>query len=104
MSADLARSTGNGSGDTSRDLEDIADELAELRGKVEDLNSLVEDYLVDVEQGLVQNARRIGARVWDAAEHDAQAVMEEIEENPVTALSIAFALGAIVGAVFVGRR
>jgi ElaB/YqjD/DUF883 family membrane-anchored ribosome-binding protein len=102
MSADIASNDGNGNAD--RDLDAITDELAELRTKVEELNGLVEDYLVDVEQGLVQNARRIGSRLREAAEHDAQSVIEEIEENPITALSIAFALGALVGIVFLGRR
>jgi ElaB/YqjD/DUF883 family membrane-anchored ribosome-binding protein len=103
MSADaLPRSNGNG--DTGHDIGALSAELAELRDKVEDLNGVVEDYLADVEHGLVQNARRIGSRVWEAAEHDADAVIEEIEQNPITALAIAFGLGAIVGLFVLSRR
>ncbi len=103
MSAD-SNARQNGSGDTAKDVEAISAELAELRDKLHDLSELVEDYAVDTEEGLVRNARRIGSRVFDAAEQDALAVMEEVEANPLAAISIAFALGALVGGFFMARR
>ena len=85
------------------DVSALAKEVAELRGDLADLSDKVEDFVAEAEANLVSGAQRIGKRAWEMAERDATGVLEEIENNPVLAVSVAVAIGALVG-IFVTLR
>ena len=85
------------------DVSGLAREVAQLRGDLADLSDKVEDFVAETEAGLVSGAQRIGQRAWEVAERDATSVVEEIERNPVTAVSVALALGALVGVLLTLR-
>ncbi len=85
------------------DVKALAKELAQLRSELADLSDKVEDFVGDAEADLVNGAQRIGRRAWKAAGRDATYVLDEIEHNPVTAVSVALAIGALVGIFFTVR-
>jgi ElaB/YqjD/DUF883 family membrane-anchored ribosome-binding protein len=87
----------------TQDVNVLAKEVAQLRGDLADLSDKVEDYIGEAEAKLVNGAQRIGRRAWDEIERDATTVLEEIENNPVAAVSVAVAIGALVG-IFVTLR
>jgi len=85
------------------DVGALAKELAQLRSELADLSDRVEDYVAEAETDLVSGAQAIGRRAWETAERDATYVLDEIENNPVTAVSVALAIGALVGIFFTVR-
>lgn len=89
--------------DAAKDNEALARELAALRDEVSDLADQVRGFVEDSEHDLVRNAMRIGQRARGVAERDAAYVLDEIENNPVIAASIALAAGTLAGIFFATR-
>lgn len=89
--------------DATLDVSALAKEVAQLRGELADLSDKVEDFVAEAEADLISGAQRIGRRAWDMAERDASGMLEEIENNPVIAVSVAVAIGALLGIFFTLR-
>jgi ElaB/YqjD/DUF883 family membrane-anchored ribosome-binding protein len=89
---------------TDRDFDSLLKELNKIREDMADLSDVVQKTVRNASDDAVNQARAAGKKAWEQAEGHAETIMDQIEENPLQAALIAFAIGAFLGFLFGGRR
>jgi len=89
---------------TERDLDSLLKELSKLREDMLVLTDLVQKTVRSAGDDVINEARTAGKKAWAHAEGHAETIIEQIEEKPLQAALIAFAIGAFLGFLFGGRR
>jgi ElaB/YqjD/DUF883 family membrane-anchored ribosome-binding protein len=82
---------------TKAAAEDVADEVTRLREDLAALKSDLVRLVKNMRGEASEEAQQLYTKLAKESERSAQAVMHEIEERPLTALLIAFAIGFIGG-------
>jgi ElaB/YqjD/DUF883 family membrane-anchored ribosome-binding protein len=89
---------------TEKDFDTLLKELNKLREDMSNLSDVVQQTVRHAGDDVLNEARARGQKAWAKAEDHAETVMDQIEENPLQAALIAFAIGAFLGFLFGGRR
>lgn len=87
---------------TDIDIDRVTHEVERLRGGLSDLAQTIQRTLP--RQGdLSRFAQRAGSRARDIAERDAREVIDQVENNPAVVVSVAVAMGALLGLFLLAR-
>ena len=83
--------------------EGLREEIRQLRADLAAIASAMKNLGTESGADVYERLRESAARVKEEAEHAATSVGRQIEDKPLIAISTAFILGAILGAL-IGRR
>lgn len=89
---------------TERDFDTLLKELNKLRDDMSKLSEVVQQTVRSAGDDVLNEARARGKKAWAQAEGHAESIIDQIEEKPLQAALIAFAIGAFLGFLFGGRR
>ena len=89
---------------TERDFDTLLKELNKLRDDMSKLSEVVQQTVRSAGDDAMNQARAAGKKAWAQAEGHAESIIDQIEEKPLQAALIAFAIGAFLGFLFGGRR
>lgn len=89
---------------TEKDFDSLLKELNKLREDMSKLSDTVKQTVRNAGDDAINEARAAGKKAWSQAEGHAESIMDQIEEKPLQAALIAFAVGALLGFLFGGRR
>jgi ElaB/YqjD/DUF883 family membrane-anchored ribosome-binding protein len=90
--------------ETTNDVEALAAELKQLRADFAKLGELLQTTARHASEDALNRAKAGGERAWSEAKTNAEDVLQQIENNPLTATGIAFGVGLLLGLLFGGRR
>jgi ElaB/YqjD/DUF883 family membrane-anchored ribosome-binding protein len=89
---------------TERDFDALLKELNKLREDMSKLSEVVQQTVKNAGDDALNQAKAAGQKAWSQAEGHAESIIDQIEEKPLQAALIAFAIGALLGFLFGGRR
>ncbi len=89
---------------TERDFDAVLAELNKLREDMSKLSEVVQKTVRSAGDDALNQAKAAGQRAWSHAESHAEDIIEQIEAKPLQSALIAFAIGALLGFLFGGRR
>lgn len=87
----------------AEDIRGLNAEVRQLRAELSRISETVKDFAQQSSAGAVQKGKQLANDLQDQVRHQAQTVVETIEERPIVSSAVAFGVGFAIGILCRGR-
>lgn len=87
----------------AEDIRGLNAEVRQLRAELSRISETVKDFTQQTGASAVQKGKQMANDLQDQVRHQAQTVVDTIEERPIVSSAVAFGIGFAVGILCRGR-